>query len=163
MSWDVEYWDRDTQTGYRIRARALRIRDAIAVDSEQDAIANDRMDVAGRAFMALMDYPLLKHATAECERVTLPDFEPADPDTPTFPDDAMWEAFDLDEALFNDLPEYLFWAWYSAIITRNPHRDRRYDVLKKRLAMEQQPTANVPSTSANSSSENPSDPTSPAS
>lgn len=161
--WDVEYWDADTQTGYRIRTRSLRVRDAVAVDSEQDQIANTREDVSGRAFMALLDWPLLRHGTAASECVVLPNFTADTALDPVFPDDAIWHPFELDEARFNDLPETLFWSWYAAIIQRNPHRDRRYDLLKKRLKQEPPATENAPSTSVNGTGDSMPVMTSPAS
>jgi len=147
MAWDVDFIDEDTLTAYRIRVKRLTVGDGVQVDTDQDAIANDREDLTGRALLNMRNYPLLQHATHQAECVTL-DTLPSvtDADVLVLPDDLDWQPFELTETAFLGLSELLMWAWLGAIYQRNPHRSASYETLKKVLRRETPETASAPNT-----------------
>lgn len=147
--WDVTWFDDDTGVAYRVAVRRMSIADSIAAESLQDEIA--RRDVRGRLLLRLLDYALLRHATARAERAVLSEPPCLDEDgTPSVPDDADWQPLALDdESVFLELPDWLFWLWMTAFIRKNPQYDRSYEALKKN-ALKAKPT----SESESSSSEN---------
>ncbi len=129
--WDVLWFDEDAGLAYRVAVRRMTIADGIAAESLQDEIA--KRDVRGRLLLRLLDYALLRHATAHAERAALSELPVvAEDGTPELPDDADWQAFDLvDEDTFLALPEWLFWLWLTAVMNKNPQYDRSYEALKK--------------------------------
>lgn len=148
MSWDVTFVDEDTLTAYRIQVKRLTVGDGVQVDTEQDAITNDRPDLTGRALLNMRHYPLLKHATKQAECAVLSELpELGEENDGTLPDEWDWHPFELTEAVFMNLSELLMWAWLGSIYQRNPHRSATYDTLKKALRREQPTTASAPSTS----------------
>ncbi len=132
--WDVLWFDEDTGAAYRVVVRRMTVADGIAAESLQDDIAR-REALSGRLLLRLLDYALLRHATARAEHVVL-DALPvmAEDGTPELPDNADWRALDLaDEAVFLSLPEWLFWLWMTAFFRKNPQYDRSYEALKKNM------------------------------
>ena len=129
--WDVQFYDETTRIAYRMQVKRLTVGDGIAADSLQDQIAL-REDMQGRELLALSaNYPLLRYGTAtmECAVCETP---PAD--KAVMPDDLPWRYLELTEEAFWSLDEWLLLLWVDAILTKNPHRDLRYERLKKNLA-----------------------------
>jgi len=131
--WDVLWFDEDAGLAYRVAVRRMTIADGIAAESLQDEIA--KRDVRGRLLLRLLDYALLRYATAHAERAALSEPPYLDEDgTPQLPDDAGWQPLDLaDEGVFLALPEWLFWLWWTAVMQKNPQYDRSYEALKKNV------------------------------
>lgn len=129
--WDVQWFDADTGTAYRIAVQRMTIADGIAAETLQDEIA--RRDVAGRLLLRLLDYALLRHATARAECAVLSVAPPQSDDGEwQLPDEADWHPLDIeDERAFLELPEWLFWLWLTAFFRKNPQYDRSYETLKK--------------------------------
>jgi len=134
MSWDVLFYDEATHTAYRVQAKRMTVGDGIAADTLQDEIAR-RDDLQGRALLTLTgSYPLLRHGSAAAEIAACSE-PPAvgENGLPVLPDDLPWYALDLTEAAFWALDEYLLLAWLDAVLVKNPHRDQRYERLKKSM------------------------------
>lgn len=151
--WDVLWFDEDTGLAYRVAVRRMTIADGIAAESLQDEIA--RRDVRGRLLLRLLDYALLRYATARAERAALSEPPHLDEDgSPQLPDDAGWQPLDLaDEEAFLALPEWLFWLWLTEFFRKNPQYDRSYEVLKKSVLKAMPASESESNSSASASAE----------
>jgi hypothetical protein len=135
MTWHVTHYDDDTGYAYRVRVKRLTVGDAVRADMLGDDISRRDDALTGREYLILVQvYPFIKSCTVVCERGILdnPPTETGESGDPIIPDDAGWEAFDLTEAVFMDLPEWLVLRWQHEAIQKNPHRDPTYDLLKKK-------------------------------
>lgn len=143
--WDVTYYDEEAGAVYRIAARRMTVRDGIRLGELEDAVA-ERDDLEGRALIALAHYyPLLACATRAAERAAV-DAPPATDEGGelVLPDDVSWHPLELTEDQYLDLPDFLMWSWYTAVIRKNPQYDRSYEVLKKSLTRLMQRPTNAP-------------------
>jgi len=146
--WHVTYYDDDTGYAYRVRVKRLTVGDAVHADMLGDEIAL-RDALHGRELLTLsQSYPFIRYATASCERaiVTETQIGVNGLNDPTVADDAQWEPFELTEAAFMALPEWLAARWQMEAIRKNPHRDPAYEALKKKVLMERLQTPNAPGT-----------------
>lgn len=145
MAPDITYYDPETHYVYRITARRLTMRDGAAVDEAQADLA--RRDLPDAEFLMLRQYPLVRFGTREAERAQLegvPEFQNREL---VLPEGLSWEPYLPTEDEFADLDELLGRLWVGAVITRNPHRDLSYEVLKKRVSTEAPPTPSSGTTS----------------
>jgi hypothetical protein len=152
--WDVTYYDEEAGAVYRIAARRMTVRDGIHLGELEDAIA-ERDDLEGRALIALAHYyPLLACATRAAERASV-DAPPETDDAGemVLPEGMTWQALDLTEEQYLDLPDFLMWSWYTAVIRKNPQYDRSYEVLKKNLTRLMQRPTNAPGLSESAPAE----------
>lgn len=148
--WNVTFYDDDTGYAYRVRVKRLTVGDAVEMDMLSDDITR-RDDLQGRdLLMRSQQYPFARYCTVACERVVIEDA----PDTsdPVPRDDAAWQAFDLTEETFMALPEFFMLQWLNAAVSKNPHRDPAYEMLKKKLLREKLRQTNTPPSDAASNS-----------
>ena len=152
MAWDIELYDPETHTAYRVTAKRLTVGDGVAVDTAQDALAR-REDLQGRALLNGQNYPLLRYGTRLAECAPCPD-EPATTETGdlVWPADLVWTPLELTEAVYLALDELLAWAWLGAVLTKNPHRRSSYEALKKKSPTAAPALTSAPPTPASSTS-----------
>jgi hypothetical protein len=116
--WDVKYTS-PSGVSYRIRVKALSMRDGALVDRDKIKIAKrpwkDGED--DHEFLLTSTFPLYKHATTAIEHNV----------------DGEWQPLDLSEETFFTLPEPLCEAWILAIYEYNPQRNQTVETLKKFL------------------------------
>lgn len=154
-NWNVTFYDDDTGYAYRVQVKRLTVGDAVQADMLGDEITR-RDTLRGRELLTLSQiYPFMKFATAESERAVVEEAieEVNDTGDPVVPDDAEWEPFELTEAAFLILPEFLALRWQHEAILKNPHRDPTYEALKKKLLREKLQPESAPTTSSETDSE----------
>lgn len=154
MIWNVTFYDDDTGYAYRVRVKRLTVGDAVSMDTLSDDITR-RETLKGRELLMLsQQYPFVRYCTAACEWVVLDDAPEDDPESgePIVSNDEAWEAFDLTEAAFMALPEWLSLRWNYAAVKKNPHRDPMYEALKKKLLMGKLQQMSAPTISSDSDS-----------
>lgn len=141
MRWDIEWYDDDTLTGYRIAVGRMTIAGSIAAEVEQDRLAADE-NLKGRLLLRLLDFALLRQVS-RIERCQVEGVGPDEDGNLIWPETTTWQQVNLDrQEMFLDLPDLLFWLWWGAFIQKNPQYDRSYEVLKKNALMARPQTEN---------------------